>query len=109
MPIWMRKYTAMNVSTLLSLAIAGEVATLASERHGDTPAPYPETLLDLVDGWSRHMRGSGTSLPALEQQLLEEAVRHANGNLSSAARTLGITRAPLAYRLQRRAGESIKG
>lgn len=94
---------------VLSLAIAGEVATLASEQPGDTPAPYPETLLDLVDGWSRHMRGSGTSLPALEQQLLEEAVRRANGNLSSAARTLGITRAQLAYRLQRRAGESTKG
>ncbi|WP_407972269.1 helix-turn-helix domain-containing protein [Burkholderia pyrrocinia] len=94
---------------MLSLAIAGEVAALASAQHGDTPAPYPDTLLDLVDGWSRHTRGSGTSLPALEQQLLEEAVRRANGNLSSAARTLGITRAQLAYRLQRRAGESAKG
>ncbi|WP_371287104.1 helix-turn-helix domain-containing protein [Burkholderia sp. NFACC33-1] len=36
-------------------------------------------------------------------------MRRANGNLSSAARALGITRAQLAYRLQRRADESTKG
>ena len=92
---------------VLSLAIAGEVATLTSahkqEHEAGAPSPQPETLLDLVNHWSQQTRGSGTSLPALEQQLLEEAVARANGNLSSAARTLGITRAQLAYRLQRRA------
>ena len=92
---------------VLSLAIAGEVATLTSahkqEHEAGAPSPQPETLLDLVNHWSQQTRGSSTSLPALEQQLLEEAVARANGNLSSAARTLGITRAQLAYRLQRRA------
>ncbi len=92
---------------VLSLAIAGEVATLTlkheQEHEADAPSPQPETLLDLVNHWSQQTRGSRSSLPALEQQLLEEAVARANGNLSSAARTLGITRAQLAYRLQRRA------
>ena len=92
---------------VLSLAIGGEVATLTSahkqEHEAGAPSPQPETLLDLVNHWSQQTRGSSTSLPALEQQLLEEAVARAKGNLSSAARTLGITRAQLAYRLQRRA------
>lgn len=43
--------------------------------------------------WGRQTQGAAVSLPALEQRLLEEAVQRANGNLSSAARTLGITRA----------------
>ncbi len=91
---------------VLSLAIAGEVARLTQEHEADAPSPQPETLLDLVNHWSQQTRGSRSSLPALEQQLLEEAVARANGNLSSAARTLGITRAQLAYRLQRRVDAS---
>ena len=39
------------------------------------------------------------SLPQLEAQLLEQAVAGAGGNLSQAARRLGISRAQLAYRL----------
>lgn len=96
---------------VLSLAIAGEVGTLTPAREAPVPAPsaappYPATLLDLLNDWGRHTQGAGISLPALEQRLLEEAVQRANGNLSSAARTLGITRAQLAYRLQRRGGEA---
>lgn len=98
---------------VLSLAIAGEVGTLTPGREAPAPAPapsaappYPATLLDLLNDWGRHTQGAGVSLPALEQRLLEEAVQRANGNLSSAARTLGITRAQLAYRLQRRGGEA---
>ncbi|QUP56203.1 AAA family ATPase (plasmid) [Ralstonia syzygii] len=90
---------------VLSLAIAGEVGTLTHGREAPTPSaapPYPATLLELVHDWGRHTQGASVSLPALEQRLLEEAVQRANGNLSSAARTLGITRAQLAYRLQRR-------
>lgn len=44
---------------------------------------------------------SGVALPDLESQLLEFAVQQARGNLSAAARQLGVTRAQLAYRLQR--------
>jgi transcriptional regulator with AAA-type ATPase domain len=92
------------------LAIAGEVATLTQEREdsaGDAPAPA--TLLELLQDWQRDNGAAALSLPALEQRLLAEAVQRANGNLSSAARTLGITRAQLAYRLQRREGETAGG
>ncbi len=43
----------------------------------------------------------GISLDALEDGLLQQAVDRAGGNLSAAARALGITRPQLSYRLQR--------
>jgi two-component system, NtrC family, response regulator HydG len=43
-----------------------------------------------------------TSLDDIESALLKSAVRQADGNLSAAARTLGITRAQLVYRLKSR-------
>lgn len=46
------------------------------------------------------------SLDLLEQRLLREAVEQANGNLSAAARILGLSRAQLAYRLRKFEGES---
>jgi two-component system, NtrC family, response regulator HydG len=41
------------------------------------------------------------TLEALEQKIIEEAVTHTKGNLASAARMLGLTRAQLAYRLEK--------
>lgn len=43
----------------------------------------------------------GLSLPILEDQLLKLAVERSHGNLSGAARLLGLTRPQLAYRLKR--------
>lgn len=40
-------------------------------------------------------------LPRLEARLLQEAVQACDGNLSAAARLLGLSRAQLAYRLER--------
>jgi transcriptional regulator with PAS, ATPase and Fis domain len=48
----------------------------------------------------------GMSLDQLEQRVLEAAVSAAGGNLSAAARRLGITRPQLAYRLKRAAEAS---
>jgi DNA-binding NtrC family response regulator len=49
----------------------------------------------------------GLSLEALEDDLIGEAVLRAGGNLSAAARALGLSRPQLSYRLQRiRARES---
>lgn len=44
---------------------------------------------------------AGLSLDELETLLLEEAVARADGNLSGAARTLGLTRPQLSYRLKK--------
>jgi ActR/RegA family two-component response regulator len=43
------------------------------------------------------------SFPRLEQTVLQAAVTKTGGNLSEAARLLGISRAQLAYRLGKRA------
>ncbi len=50
------------------------------------------------------LRRCGESLDDLEHGLLTEAVDAARGNLSAAARLLGISRAQLSYRLGRGAG-----
>jgi len=45
---------------------------------------------------------TSTSLDDIESALLKSAVQRSQGNLSAAARTLGITRAQLVYRLKNR-------
>lgn len=83
------------------LAIGGQGLLTTATTTDPTRAPG---LLDLLH---RALPGDATasgppsvSLHALEQRLLNEAVEAENGNLSAAARRLGLTRAQLAYRLQ---------
>ena len=76
-------------------------------------AEHPHTALtrhgSLTEGDVRRLPGdlcatllsSGVTLPDIESQLLEFAVQQSRGNLSAAARQLGLTRPQLAYRLQR--------
>ena len=47
------------------------------------------------------MRRRGMSLENLEDSLMNEAVRREHGNLAAAARSLGLTRPQLSYRLSR--------
>jgi DNA-binding NtrC family response regulator len=61
-----------------------------AERGGDTGLALCETVL-----------GGAMTLDQVEDMLLEAAVDRARGNLSSAARLLGLTRPQLAYRLKR--------
>jgi DNA-binding NtrC family response regulator len=60
-----------------------------------TPPQQRELCARIVD--------CGVPLDKREQQVLELAVERARGNLSGAARQLGMTRPQLAYRLKRRA------
>lgn len=61
-----------------------------------------EALLDYL---SRRNQGDQPfSIDQLEQQLLQQAVEQAGGNISEAARRVGLTRAQLAYRLKKGAG-----
>jgi DNA-binding NtrC family response regulator len=48
------------------------------------------------------LQGCGGGLEKLEHALLQEAVDRSKGNLSAAARLLGLTRAQLSYRLTRK-------
>ncbi|NUT61647.1 sigma-54-dependent Fis family transcriptional regulator [Herbaspirillum sp. C9C3] len=97
---------------VLSLALQGEGeserGTLAG-RHGrgrdpaSTSASPAGSLLETVQQWRGTQKETDAplSLPALEQTLIAEAIARAGGNLSAAARLLGITRAQLAYRQQK--------
>ena len=55
----------------------------------------------LFENMFESLQQQGLSLPELERQLLDLAVANANGNLSAAARSLGLSRPQLAYRLKK--------
>jgi DNA-binding NtrC family response regulator len=54
------------------------------------------------DELSTRILDSGSSLDEIEGRVLDHAVTRARGNLSEAARLLGLTRPQLAYRLKQR-------
>jgi two-component system response regulator HydG len=78
---------------LLSIGSAGNLAAPGEAGAATTDA---SSLLDrLLEP------GQGTiSLEDVERRLIDDAVARAGGNLSAAARLLGLTRAQLAYRLK---------
>ena len=67
---------------------------------GTVPEPAAGGIEQVVD------QALEQSLPLdeLEERLIDAAMERCNGNLSAAARQLGISRAKLAYRLQKRRG-----
>ena len=72
-----------------SLQAGGELASTSAQAELN-----PAGLLDAL-------QAQGTTLEGLEDQLLRAAVERCNGNLSAAARILGLTRPQLSYRLGR--------
>ena len=92
------------------LASAGEPVDLHA-LFPTLPVPAPVTVsasgdlerLPGGDGGSLYddFQRRQLSLEALEDALINEAVGRAGGNLSAAARALGLTRPQLSYRLQR--------
>jgi DNA-binding NtrC family response regulator len=64
---------------------------------GDLERGAPEQ----IDSFYDELQRRGIGLEALEDGLIQAAVDRAGGNLSAAARALGLTRPQLSYRLQR--------
>ncbi|MBR9858070.1 MAG: AAA family ATPase, partial [Gammaproteobacteria bacterium] len=56
---------------------------------------------DDPDNWCAQLMGEDFSLENLEQSLIRHALKAADGNVSKAARTLGLTRPALAYRMKK--------
>jgi DNA-binding NtrC family response regulator len=98
---------AIDVAHMFRREQLGDEALLAIGAHGTLTTPGGDApagrLLDLLGDALNGSSGGGNglSLPALEQRLLKEAVDAEGGNLSAAARRLGLTRAQLAYRLDK--------
>ncbi|MCE0733182.1 sigma 54-interacting transcriptional regulator [Halomonas sp. G15] len=68
--------------------------TAGSSATGDTDDALETLCSSILEG--------GIALETLEDTLLERAYREANGNVSAAARRLGLSRAALDYRLKKR-------
>jgi transcriptional regulator with PAS, ATPase and Fis domain len=76
----------------LSAAATLDVADI----YLDDPAKRPP-----APGSSPYVLPSGVSLEQWEDEAIREALRHANGNKSQAARALGLSRNALRYRLSK--------
>ena len=85
----------VDEDALFPLPPGGQRVTVGES--GELTQGAPSDIHSLFDELQRR----GLSLEALEDGLIEEAVTRASGNLSAAARALGLTRPQLSYRLQR--------
>jgi DNA-binding NtrC family response regulator len=85
----------VDVDDLFAVAPAAPQVTLSES--GELKQAMPADLDTLYDELQRR----GLSIDALEEALIQQAVERAGGNLSAAARALGLTRPQLSYRLQR--------
>ena len=76
-------------SIVLELTRAG---TLAARGHEEPPAPEPieDRILD-----------DGVGLAELEQRVVDRALERSGGNVSQAAKLLGLSRAQMAYRVKK--------
>jgi DNA-binding NtrC family response regulator len=74
------------------------VAQTSLDAHGHL-APLPSAQ---DDDLSRRILDSGSTLDEVEARVLDHAMARARGNLSEAARLLGLTRPQMAYRQKQR-------
>jgi transcriptional regulator with GAF, ATPase, and Fis domain len=86
----------VSLDDLYSLGNDGELTRQATA--SEEPAEE-RAYLDLLNGGDEEK--PTLTLEMLERKVIEEAVAHTEGNLAKAARMLGLTRAQLAYRLQK--------
>ena len=91
----MLRHEQLRGEGLYTVDAAGGLAAAqdaAAPSDADAAKP-PARLIDRLRSGA-----AGLSLAAVERTLMDEAVAEAGGNLSAAARLLGLTRAQLAYR-----------
>jgi len=86
-------------TSYFSLAQTGKLTS----RSADTKAPPQQSgeLLDVLPTMMNGEPGKSWSLDNLENTLILDAVKRADGNLSAAARLLGLTRPQLSYRMKK--------
>ena len=77
--------------------VARKIAEINATQKTESTLDSPVTTL-----FEALSEKGGRTLDALQRTLYDEAVLRAGGNLSAAARSLGITRAQLAYRIDRK-------
>jgi transcriptional regulator with PAS, ATPase and Fis domain len=85
----------VDVDDLFAVAPTPPAVTLSAT--GELKQAMPGDIDNLFE----ELQKRGLSLEALEDSLIQQAVERAGGNLSAAARSLGLTRPQLSYRLQK--------
>ena len=86
----------VDVSELFP-SLPAALVTVTVKAAGQLESAPPHSAGVLFD----QVLAEGFGLESLEDALIQEAVQRAGGNLAAAARTLGLTRPQLSYRLQR--------
>lgn len=92
-------------ATALFPNLAEQDASVSVDRGGQLRS-QPEPPADLAASILDLMAQTGLSLDALEDGLFDAAVDRAGGSVSAAARSVGLTRAQLSYRLTQRRKKS---
>jgi transcriptional regulator with GAF, ATPase, and Fis domain len=87
-------------ASYFSLAQTGRLTSGDADALAAPVAPRRE-LLDLLPQLMNEEKSGNWSLDNLENTLLLAAVKKADGNLSAAARLLGLTRPQLSYRMKK--------
>ncbi len=110
-----------NIRELENIIERG-VIIAGNDTHIDIPNLFPSVNLELpaatpsqppgrqppsrIESMAEQLLDQNIPLAAIEHQLLEGAVKRARGNLSAAARLLGLSRPQLAYRLKKWGAQS---
>ena len=76
-------------------------------RAAETTTPPSEAPSDGVDALIASLVDIGLRFDELEQHLLDHAMRRTRGNLSAAARLLGLRRGQFEYRAKKREAGSV--
>ena len=81
-------------SSLFSLGQSGELNKVSYREGAKNDGTSPDTAID-------DLLKSGINFEQIEERFLKAAVENTAGNLSAAARNIGLTRPQLAYRLEK--------
>ncbi|HSV47448.1 MAG TPA: sigma 54-interacting transcriptional regulator [Ramlibacter sp.] len=82
--------------SVLSVRLDGHLGML-----GEVAGPHVAPSVRPVEGQGAPQDGAQNSLPQVEEALMRRALEQCKGNVSAAARLLGITRPQLAYRARK--------
>ncbi|HSW04334.1 sigma 54-interacting transcriptional regulator [Aquabacterium sp.] len=97
---------AIDVPHLFRREQLSEEALLAIGAHGGLTTQRDKPAGGLLAELQQGRGDEPLTLNGIEQQLLQEALAAAQGNVAAAARQLGLSRAQMAYRLQRAGQEA---
>lgn len=90
----------VNAMQRVSMLCDGEVVHAAELGLGAAPAAVAADGIETVPSLARLATGDLPKAEELERELVMEALRKAHGNVSRAARLIGLTRAGMRYRVE---------